>query len=471
VSPEGAQPQGAAPPQDPKFLPTPALLASVPETHAPGGAETAGGRHRGPPQHQQEDGANRSSSSGAAPEVKGEDLIGFNEPFEQTCAGVKEAFGPMIASSLQSSKWEKRAEALKAISVIMRGLPAPGAEPAGACRKKESRSRDPAECWRLSCQLLNHALHDKVMPVRFAALDLFVDTFFRTEGVAKQEHAQRALDVLFTGLIGKLGDTNVRLHEHIQKCVLFCAEDQALFGLDLVLARLRKRLVATPGRSGERMNFGILDTTSFLLQHFPGRRASKHDDEDDDDEVGASKKDSWTQHDIGPFIVAGMDDSQGARVRTSAVSLAVVVYQTFGMEAMMPLLAGLRPAKQTLLKQAFAEWESNDEELDDGGPEEDGETWTADLAGLVIQGNAIKPSACARPQLPGLAIPASEEESLMDGILEEAGMVFNGTGIINEGKAARKNSCMYLDLDELEFSVNGVHDDPLSLRSTSIEVC
>merc|ERR1719247_132833 len=50
---------------------------------------------------------------------------------------------------------------------------------------------------------------------------------------------------------------------------------------------------------------------------------------------------------------------------------------------------------------------------------------------LLVCGNAVK-LAGMHPLLPG-SLEDPDEEDLMDGILEETGMVFNGACIINEG--------------------------------------
>lgn len=301
---------------------------------------------------------------------------------------------------------------------------------------------DRATCWRLSCQLLNQVMRDKVMPVRLAAFDLFVDTFGKVEGAAvAQAEANFALSVLVEHLIDRLGDSNLRLHESARRCVLFAAEMPALLGLGGVLARLRARMEGSKGNERTKVHFGILDVVNVLLEHFPGRRGAPvghQGDEDllDDADAARSSVDSWTQHDVAAFIVAGMDDSLGQRVRDRAAALAVTVYQTFGMEATKPILAGLRPAKQALLKQKFEESELEDGEFPDD--EDDGEEGTvlagAALEGLVVCGSAVRAPVWygSSPEPGGLPGAMGDEEMLMDGILEDAGMVFGGTGIMPE---------------------------------------
>jgi hypothetical protein len=166
----------------------------------------------------------------------------------------------------------------------------------------------------------------------------------------------------------------------------------------------------------------------------------EHDIDDDEAFDGSAARDSsWTQNDIAPFIIGGMDDSLGPRVRSTVVALAVTVYQTFGMEAMEPMLSGLRPAKQALLRQKFQE----SEEME---PEEfirnsacgttastmatPSELTRADGFGEFVMCSG-KVGKCHKNILPGAL--EDPDEDFMDGILEETGMVFGGASIINEG--------------------------------------
>eukprot|EP00408_Alexandrium_pacificum_P013707 CAMPEP_0171235840 /NCGR_PEP_ID=MMETSP0790-20130122/42146_1 /TAXON_ID=2925 /ORGANISM="Alexandrium catenella, Strain OF101" /LENGTH=427 /DNA_ID=CAMNT_0011702149 /DNA_START=1 /DNA_END=1282 /DNA_ORIENTATION=+ len=352
----------------------------------------------------------------------------------------------MVAASLQNSKWDKRAQALKAVSSVLKGLEVQGRAPPGSTGAlgKGLRLHDRTVCWRTGCLLLNLALRDKVIPLRLAALELFLDTFSNSA-------------------VGGMPQAEVRLARRARR-----APDRQARGFQPPAAReraevppLHGRALRPPGfgagacetasaaqqgreeRREGKVHFGILDAVNFLLQHFPGSRGSGHIDEDldeDEAETPHAAEDSWTQSDIGPFIIAGMDDSLGPRVRDIAATLAVTVYQTFGMEAMKPVLAELRPAKQALLKQKFEEFEGFDPAEDGEDGEEGPELRPADLEGLVICGNAIKPlkpataaAATAPPPLPGCVNVDYDEEFVMDGILEDAGMVFNGTGMVGNG--------------------------------------
>mmetsp|Transcript_63373 Transcript_63373/g.196323 ORF Transcript_63373/g.196323 Transcript_63373/m.196323 type:complete len:578 (+) Transcript_63373:86-1819(+) len=441
-SPKGSEPAAApASPPATAAAPQDGLLAAA---EANGSAAAAGTPKTSPPPPQVEP-PFRQSPSPPASEL--EDSLNFALPPEVISSKVSEAFGQMVAASLQSSKWDKRAQALKGVSAVLKGLEMQGRAPPGSTGAlgKGLRLRDRAACWRTGCLLLNQVLRDKVIPIRLAALDLFLDAFSSgAVSAVPQEELSHALDVLSEHLIDRLGDSNLRLHESARKCLLFAAERAELLGLKPGLAKLHARL-GKAGKSGERakVHFGILDAVNFLLQHFPGSRGSGHidDDLDDDEEAEAHQapEDSWTQRDIAPFIIAGMDDSLGPRVRDCAAALAVTVYQTFGMEAMRPIMADLRPAKQALLKQKFEEFEGFDPE-EEGDDEEGPELRPADLDGLVICGSAIKPQnqlpAKPAPPLPGCVNTDYDEEFIMDGILEDAGMVFSGTGIIGEAALA-----------------------------------
>eukprot|EP00931_Biecheleriopsis_adriatica_P062840 TRINITY_DN3795_c0_g1_i1.p1 TRINITY_DN3795_c0_g1~~TRINITY_DN3795_c0_g1_i1.p1 ORF type:complete len:579 (-),score=139.62 TRINITY_DN3795_c0_g1_i1:84-1820(-) len=371
-------------------------------------------------------------------------LLNFDAPLREIYAGIAADFGQEVAAFLESTKWDKRSQALKSISAALKGQDLEGMAAPGSTGVlgRGFRFRDRARCWRLSCQLLNHIMRDKVIPVRLAALELYADTFANAEGIADPAEVKYAAAVLIDHLFERLGDSNLRLHESARKCILFSAEKKGMLGLGGVLNRLRARLEQAP-KAGERtkMHFGVLDAVSVLLEHFPGHRGLDHaidlDDDLHDSRVHTAAN-SWTVESVTFFIAAGMDDSLGARVRSSAVSLAVAVYRTFGAQSVDPMLRGLRPAKQTLLKQKFKEIddESNPDYLEDEDDGDEGEE-RPDLNDLMICGAALKPPTLASTvQLPGSLESLGEDECLMDGILEETGMVFSGAGIINGGRDA-----------------------------------
>lgn len=390
-------------------------------------------------------------------------LPNFEVPLEQVHASVGEAFGPTVAASLQSSKWDKRVQALKAISAVLKGQDIEGMAKPGSTGVlgKGLNKGDRGRGWKVAVQLLHHFMKDKVMPVRLAAYELFSDVFTSVVGIPKTD-VHGALQTLVDRLLCGLGDSNCRVHEGARKNVLLAAEGYNLLGLSAVLAKLRAKTAeqqvvhGKTSMSGGRITtaskgtndraktiFGVLDCVNLLLQHFPGRRAGEEQEDDEED----ADEDSWTQKCIAPFIIAGLDDSLGLRVRGSALDLAVTAYQTLGGDAMEPLLAKLRPAKQQLLKQRFKESEEDDGEesieivdgqwgsIPEGQPQEGGA-----FADLVICGTAVKPLPIGQRSyvapLPGCLCEEDEEEHevdeeyLMDGILEETGAAFSSTGMM-----------------------------------------
>jgi len=332
------------------------------------------------------------------------DSLNFDAKPEHTYLGITKEFGHMIGSSLQSNKWDRRCQALKSMLQVLKGLDLEGMAPPGSTGVLGSlRPRDPVRRWRLTCQLLHHVIRDKVMPVRLAALDLYQQAFTDLDCFEKAE-VVFAAGVLVEHLIDRLGDSNVRLHEAARRCLVFTAEHPRL-GPKSVLDRLREKLSTCP-KGGERakVHFGVLDTVLVLLEHF---------NEDMDD--------AYSPEEVAPFILAGLEDSAGPRVRTCAVQLAGYLYGAHGPDAMEPILQKLRPAKQALLKSKFQEMD------EDGAPdEEDGEDGEErpDLDGFLIGHAPVTAHE--------LDHSPSSEESLMDGILEDAGLVFQGQGIVHE---------------------------------------
>mmetsp|Transcript_15072 Transcript_15072/g.45189 ORF Transcript_15072/g.45189 Transcript_15072/m.45189 type:complete len:615 (-) Transcript_15072:396-2240(-) len=356
--------------------------------------------------------------------------LSFDAPLEQIYAALSQAFGPMVSSHLQSHKWDKRAQALKEVGSVLKGMG--DWQKPGSTRVigKSLSPHESAKRWRISCQLLHHVMRDKVMPVRMVAMDLFVDVM-GLEECAPRPEVDLALGVLLDHVSVTLGDSNVRLHEAARKCVLFCAE-RGVPGLVAMLKTLRDRLEAVAkSRDKTKVYFGVLDTVIILLQHFPGRRAGDREEADEEDE------ESWTEADVLPFVVAGLDDTLGTRVRGRAVALAVTVFQTLGAEAVQPMLDGLRPAKQQLLKQKFQEAEEGglDMPVDGGDRAASALMGSGQLDGLMVCGSGMKPGGHAhegQDLLPGSVHAEFEEEFMMDNILEEVGMVFGGSGIMND---------------------------------------
>jgi len=121
------------------------------------------------------------------------------------------------------------------------------------------------------------------------------------------------------------------------------------------------------------------------------------------------------------------------------------------------VLEKLRPAKQALLRSKFKEMEEDRQQSPQDADGEDGEA-RPDLDGFLV----CSAAACRPAPLPG-AIPGSpssgEEECLMDGILEDAGMVFQGDGIVYEDPERELDDSW---LEEELLGVGGMEFEALS---------
>jgi len=330
-------------------------------------------------------------------------------PFSDVLTKVGKEFGDMTATSVRSTKWDKRVQALKAMGAVLKGLDL-GSGTAQPSAMKGLRLRDRSSCWRAICLVLHHSLRDKVMPVRLASHDLFCDAFACCVHTIPEEEVRAMAGILLGIILEVLGDSNLRLHESARKCVLLCAEKERIIGFKPVLASLNDRLTAV-GKSRERVkvSFGVLDCVSDLLKHSLTENVEE-------------QPTSWTMEDVTPFVVTGMDDALGPRVRSAAVAIAVMLRTSYGGAAMEPVVANFRPAVQAVLREKFADLEG-DCESEDGDDAHDGfvAPGVDIMAGLVVCGSAIRPKSTSSSSLPGAV---DEEDSMMDDILEETGAVF-----------------------------------------------
>ena len=327
---------------------------------------------------------------------EGPELIDFEMPLHEIAYVLAAEFGPEVAHGLQSSKWDQRQRALQMMSCELKGTNLQWLPPgAWKCDRQEA--------WRVSCQVLGHVLKDKVIPVQLAALQLFRDAFENIDAHVTAEEVQHALDVLLDPVMQRLGDSNVRLHEAAQSNLVFA---RYLLG-DKLLYRLRHFLETSQGSERNKAHFGVLDTVNALL------RAPC----------------PWRLEDLSIFVILGLDETLGnPRVRNRAVALAATLYRLHGPPVAEALMEELRPAKQTLLREKFREI---DEELNPSTEEDTDEgDLRPDLDDLL---HCLK-AAC----LPGQIGMGGDEETLMDGILEETGHVFiQSSGIVSSSGRPR----------------------------------
>ncbi|CAJ1387696.1 unnamed protein product [Effrenium voratum] len=369
------------------------------------------------------------SASGESAAFSPFDLVDFNASQQEISRAVAHEFGEEVASSLQSTKWDKRLRSLQSISSMLAGRDLEG----GKTTKSRTEDFWEVPAWRASCLVLHQVLRDKVIPVNLAALELFRDTF---EDLDEAEpEVRHAVGVLIDQVTSRLGDSNVRLHEAARRDVVFAAR---LLGLPDLLRRLRSRLEEAKGNERNKVHFGVLDTVSALLRAESG----------------------WAVEDITGFITLGLEETSGPRIRKAAISLAETVYRLRGAESAEVLFANLRSAKRNLLRQRF-------EEVDEEQRSEEGGEERPDLDDFLCAApiRALA-SASASAALPG-AVPQGEEESLMDGILEETGLVFQGAGIANERRGRKSVSfCQFPD-DVVEVE-HAVDEDLLEHEASSL---
>lgn len=381
-------------------------------------------------------------------------------PLEEVLKQATEAFG-QIASALSSTKWDRRVQALKGVTTVLKGLDIKVATPMGQHNRSLTdeataggarglQLRDHARCFHAACLILNIVMRDKVLPVVLAAHELYRVAFEHSQAFATEAEAFGAVDALFPHILGKLGELNIRLHESACACVLFTAT-QPFFGVSLVLARLldvvdgrgAHQATALRGQQKMRVLSGVLQAVDMLIKKSPARR----DGEGDAVDAVAT----WTPADVAPFIVSGLqaDSVTGARVQQASLGLAMHIYMTLGKGALSPVVEQLSPAAKDLLVSRLEQEGEDIEDLDgdDGDEEECIELTGADS--LCIMGVGLRP----KPD-PSIAKPntTDHEECLMDEILEDTGLVMDckGFGKNHASQSELDEELLDLGLDDLE---------------------
>jgi len=383
--------------------------------------------------------------------------IRFDASLEEVLQQATEAFGS-IASALSSPKWDRRVQALKGVGTVLKGLDIKAEH---AEDRRGLKLRDNSSCFRAACLILNVALKDKVLPVLFAAHELYRVTFEHGAGLVPKEEASHAMATLLQHVLAKLGELNIRLHESACSALVFSAGPAPRLALPVALDTLQRHINDTPMRGQQKMRVhaGVLDAVSQLLRRFPGRRSSEGD------EPAAA---TWSATEVAPFVVVGtqVDAATGERVRQAAASLAVLVYTALGKRSLDEVMAQLPEAAKDIVKQRIEE--ETGMLIDDGDFEDMGEEGDdceekvlggQDVPDLCVMGVALKPPSTAG-QRANLVKTEVQEEDFMDEILEETGMVFQGTGLLNvNGKeSSATNPALDEDLRKL-----GLLDGPALL--------
>jgi hypothetical protein len=360
-------------------------------------------------------------------------------PLEEVFQQATEAFG-QIATALSSTKWDRRVQALKGVTTVLKGLDIKvgSAGDVGSLAADSNASgarglqlRDHARCFNAACLILHIVMRDKVLPVLVAAHELYRVTFEHGRAAVTEAEASRFANALFPHIVAKLGELNIRLHESACTCVLFTAA-QPFFGVPLCLSRLldvvegrgAHQAAALRGQQKMRVHYGVLQAVEMLIKKSPGRR------EQEGEKAAVS---AWTPVDITPFIVSGLqaDSVTGARVQQASLSIAMSIYMILGKVSLLPALEQLSPAaKDILIARLEEEGEDMDEDMEGDGDEDCIELTGAD--GFCIMGVGLRPHpdmAISKP------ITTDGEECLMDEILEDTGLVFGGKDLAPKQKS------------------------------------
>jgi len=357
---------------------------------------------------------------------------GLELPLEEVLKQATEAFG-QIATALSSTKWDRRVQALKGITTVLKGLDMKvgaglggGVSGAGSCGRG-LQLRDHARCFKAACLILHIVLRDKVLPVVLAAHELYRVTFEHGRTAVSEAEATSAASALFPHILAKLGELNIRLHESACDCVLYIAK-QPFFGVPAVMARLLdvlegrgpQQICTLRGQQKVRVNHGVMQAVDMLIRKTPARHA---DEGDESDAVL-----TWTATDVSPFIVIGLhaDSVTSARVQQAALGLSVILYTTLGKATLLPFLEQLSPAAKDILVARLQEEGEDFEDLDGADGDEDQDC--IELSGedgFCVLGVGLRPQLELSMSMTK-ANTTVHEECLMDEILEDTGFVFDG---------------------------------------------
>lgn len=353
---------------------------------------------------------------------------GLELPLEEVLKQATEAFG-QIATALSSTKWDRRVQALKGITTVLKGLDMKvgaglggGDCGAGSCARG-LQLRDHARCFKAACLILHIVLRDKVLPVLLAAHELYRVTFEHGRDSVTEAEATSAASALFPHILAKLGEMNIRLHESACYCVLYSAK-QPFFGVPAVLARLLDvlegrgphQISTLRGQQKVRVHHGVMQAVEMLIRKTPARQA---DEGDESDSVS-----TWTAADVSPFIVIGLhaDSVTSARVQQAALCLSVILCTTLGKASLLPLLDQLSLAAKDILVARLQEEGEDFEDMDGADGDEDCIELSGE-DGFCILGVGLQPQLDLSMTKANTTV---HEECLMDEILEDTGLVFDG---------------------------------------------
>lgn len=153
---------------------------------------------------------------------------------------VASAFGPMVAASLSSAKWDRRVEALKGVQAMVKS-------------RRLGEGTDDSHV-PVATRILEQALCDKVRPVLLAALALHTELLGDLPGHAREVYTH----VIAPRLVEHVGDSNARLHDAVVTA-LEQLTDAAVFAALVADVRPGKKV-----REGRLL--GLLDAVGRLVR-------------------------------------------------------------------------------------------------------------------------------------------------------------------------------------------------------------
>jgi hypothetical protein len=297
------------------------------------------------------------SSSPSVPSASAIKGSAFDVPDDEFTRILHDTFGPMVPTALMSTKWDRKVEAIKNVTEILKKKLVEPSLLATSTEKQMIDANNNA-CFRAACLVMERSACDKILPVLLASHELLRAAFQQAGNVIPREELHKSLDRLLAHVWPKVGDSNIRLHDSAKTTIIFAA-GLRFYSIPVVLERLQG-LISEKSRGHMRAKqiSGVVDTVCSLVEHFPGSTAT----------TLTQGTQMWTMCQITPFIENGLDDVVGPRTRVGAVKLAGAAFSKLGRDAMTPLLVTVRPAVRNLLLQKFDELEQcpdDDPELED----------------------------------------------------------------------------------------------------------
>jgi len=338
---------------------------------------------------------------GPASEAKiSEDILASPQNAIDAMKLAQEAFGLMIASSLTSPKWDRRAEAIKGIESMIKSH----------SLAAQSRVNEQQQVV-VAVRLLELVLCDKIWPVFAASLGLYKAILAHSSSLS-DENRGRVFDLLLPLIALRLGDTNARIHDAAAHAILASAEteDGAAACIRVLCESVRTEREQALGKTTKAFSArltGCLDAFLRILR-----------------ERGACTEEAADQ--IIPSLQLAVEHSK-EKVRSLGLDIIVEFCQA-GLEDNVRPRVTMRQAVDEALVARLGEME-----------EGDGEELVGDFC--IVGTKAPIVGLVQEVQKPELDFEDAEE-AFMDDILDATGVAF------------MKSDQVHDDLNHTQQSVN-----------------